>query len=127
MKYHSLPPSFFPLLPTLTPSLSTVITVVRFPHRTRDIGSVPLDGHGGVGWEPELTPHNNCLAEAVPPVTQSHSESDGEEKWKGKEHQRSESEDEEKPRRETIFGDPGGRETNIHTQYLFSLGLADCI
>ncbi|TNN70567.1 hypothetical protein EYF80_019151 [Liparis tanakae] len=68
--------------------VDAIITVVRFPHRTRDVGSVPPDGHGGVGWEPELTPHNNCLAEAVPPVTQSNSESDGEEKWKGKEHRR---------------------------------------
>ncbi|KAG7228620.1 hypothetical protein INR49_013306, partial [Caranx melampygus] len=55
-----------------------IITVVRFPHCTRDIGSVPLDGHGGVGWEPELTPHNNCLAVAVPPVTQSNWETDSE-------------------------------------------------
>lgn len=52
---------------------------MRFPHRTRDIGSVPLVGHGRVGWEPELTPHNSCLAVAVPPVTQSNSESDSRE------------------------------------------------
>lgn len=78
-KYSSLDsnphPLFFPA-PHRPPNLlQTVITVVRFPHRTRDIGSVPLDGHGGVGWEPELTPHNNCLAVAVPPVTHSSSQS----------------------------------------------------
>lgn len=59
---------------------------VRFPHRTRVFGSVPLDGHKGVGWEPELTPHNNCLAAAVPPATQSDSGSDSEEKWKETRH-----------------------------------------
>lgn len=97
-----LPPFFFSF--SLPLSLSrTVITVVRFLHRTRDIGSVPLDGHGGVGWEPELTPHNNCLAEAVPPVTQSNSETDSEEKWKGTEHRRSESKDGKSPKEWRIW------------------------
>lgn len=119
---------------------------MRFPHRTRDIGSVPLDGHGGVGWEPELTPHNNCLAVAVPPVTQSNSESDSEEKWKGTGHRRSESEDgkspEEKPylvtrgyknthRKKhcmfTVYGDKqeGTYSIKHRLMYLLGLGLAD--
>jgi len=79
MKYNSQAPPLPHLFP-LSPfhSLSAVIVAVRFLHRTRVIGLVPLDGHKGVGWEPELTPHNNCLAAAVPPVTQSNSGSDSE-------------------------------------------------
>lgn len=65
----SLRPNLFPITPSHP--LSAVIMAMRFPHRTRVIGLVPLDGHKGVGWEPELTPHNNCLATAVPPATQS--------------------------------------------------------
>lgn len=64
---------------------------IRFPHCTRVFGSMPQDGHEGVGWEPDLTPHNNCLATAVSSVTQSDSGSVSE-KWKGT-RQRSESED----------------------------------
>lgn len=61
------------------------ITVMRFPHRTRDAGSVPPGGPGPgcvevtVGWEPELTapPHNNRLAVTFCPVSRSGSENSG--------------------------------------------------
>lgn len=105
MKYSSQASCSFPPTPSL-PSLS-LLTVVRFPHHTRDIGSVPLVGHGRVKWEPALAPHNNCLALAVPPVTQSNSDSDSKGKWKRTGHQGSESKDEKSPK-DTVSGSPGG-------------------
>lgn len=67
---------------------------------------MPLDVQGGVLWEPELTPHNNCLAIIVPPITQNDSKR-GEVEKNGKKRS-SKSED----GKSAIFGDGEGMNTS---------------